>query len=149
MSSSIQATGQGGGVFTFVAAKTDQGFILDQASREEEELKTPGVDGRRWRSKGLQHDEFKLTTVSVVSSFTDAVVLAKEHQALKGQNVYLTLDAAGTAVPFRNIHVKGVEPVPTRGEVTGAGVSGGVTAHVITVWTLVPTNFSDSDNVAT
>lgn len=152
MSSTMQVSGGGavGNVFTFSTAKTDKGFVLDQSARDEEELVTPGVDGRRWRSKGLQHDVFTVETVAGTATFNDAIILAKQHRSAKGRNVSLTLDAGnGVTVPFQNIHVKDVTAVPTPGALTGAGVSGGINAHVVTTWTLVPTSFGASDNVAT
>lgn len=150
MATTMQVTGAGGQQFTFASAQTDKGFVLDQSARDEEELRTPGVDGRRWRSKGLQMDEFHVTTVSEAASFSAAITLAKSLRSAKGRNVYLSLDAGnGVIVPYKDIHVKDCVPVPTAGALTGSTVSTNAVAHVVTTWTFVPTTFSTSDNVTT
>lgn len=138
----------GSDVFTFIIARTDAGHVLDQAWIDEEPLETPGVDGSRWRSVRLRHREFKITTVTACASFSDAVISAKSYLRAKGRNCTYTNQAGGVSYAYSNLHVLDVEPVPTPGAVVGGGASSGSEAHVVTVWTVIPTNFTTADSVS-
>jgi hypothetical protein len=137
----------GSEVFTFLTARTDSGHVLDQAAIEEEPLETAGVDGVRWRTLRLAHRPFQIQTVTGCASFTDAVISAKNYLKAKGKNCSYTNSAGGVSYNYQNLHILDVAPVPTVGPVVGGGASSGLTAHVVTVWTVIPTSFSEADRV--
>jgi hypothetical protein len=137
----------GSEVFTFLVARTDAGHVLDQAAIEEEILETEGVDGARWRTIRLHHREFKITTVTGCSTFTDAVVSAKSYLKAIGKLCTYANAESGVTYTYKNLHILGCEPVPTPGAVTGGGAASGLTAHIVTVWTVIPTAFAESDKV--
>jgi hypothetical protein len=137
----------GSEVFSFLVARTDAGHLLDQCSIEEEILETEGVDGARWRTIRLRHREFQITTVTGCSTFADAVISAKSYLKAKGKLCSYTNSAGGVSYSYQNLHILDVAPVPTAGTVTGGGASTGLQAHIVTVWTVIPTNFAVSDAV--
>ena len=137
----------GSEVFTFLTARTDAGSILNQPWIEEEPLETPGVDGMRWRTLRLRHRAFRITTVTGCATFSDAVQTAKTYLRAKGRNCSYSNNSATASFSYSNLHIDEVEPIPTAGPVIGAAASSGLLAHVITVWTVTPTNFAESDQV--
>lgn len=145
MSAYISVPG-GTDLFTFIAARTDAGHVLDQAAIEEEPLETEGVDGCRWRTVRLKHNEFKITTVAAFSNFDAAITAAKGYMRAKGRNCSYSSDEGGDTYLFKNLHVLDVAPVPTAGAVVGGGASSNAQAHVVCVWTVIPTNFAASDS---
>jgi hypothetical protein len=137
----------GSDVFTFLVARTDSGHILDQAAIEEEDLITEGVDGQRWRTVRLAHRRFQIVTVTACAAFSDAVIAAKNYRKAKGTNCTFTNQAGGVSYSYNNLHILDVEPVPAAGSVVGGGASSGAQAHIVTTWTVIPTNFGASDKV--
>ncbi len=137
----------GSEVFTFLIARTDAGHVLDQPAIEEEPLETEGVDGLRWRTVRLSHRQFQITTVTACTAFTDAVISAKNYLKAKGKNCTYTNSAGGVSYTYKNLHILEVAPIPAAGAVVGGGASAGAAAHVVTVWTVIPTAFSEADKV--
>jgi hypothetical protein len=137
----------GSEVFSFLCARTDAGHLLDQCAIEEEPLATTGVDGMRWRTLRLSHRAFRIETVTACATFADAVISAKTYLKAKGQNCSYQNTAGSVTYSYQNLHILDVEPVPAAGPVVGGGASTGVLAHIVTVWTVMPTNFSAADVV--
>ncbi len=137
----------GSDVFTFLVARTDAGHVLDQPAIDEEPLETEGVDGLRWRTVRLSHRQFQITTVTACAAFSDAVISAKNYLKARGKNCTYTNSAGGVSYTYKNLHILEVAPVPAAGAVVGGGASAGAAAHIVTVWTVIPTSFSESDKV--
>lgn len=134
--------GAGGNPFSFLTAlATKGGFLFHAPMVDEEILSTPGVDGRRWRTRFLQMGPAEITTSSDAASWSSAVFLAEDYRALKGSLVAVTWTAGGTAYTYKKAHVSEVDATPVAGTIVGGGASGSATAHVITKWVIEATDF--------
>ncbi len=129
--------------WTFVVAQSENGFPLDQEAVDEEELQAGGIDGRRWRTKFLQHEPQTIVTYSDFPTHINAVSAARLYRKGKGQLVSFDLTAGGFNYSFQKVHISRVDPRPSPGIVTGGEALSGNTAFVRCVWTLEYTTYSD------
>ncbi len=126
------------GALSFLVARSASGWPVDQADADEEELRSPGVDGRRWRTTSDQHTQFQISTLIDCTDYKQAITLARKYLACKsGEPVILTATIAGVSYTWRNVHIVNVQPQPEPGTVTGAGTSSNTTAHVNATWDMI------------
>ncbi len=126
------------GTFSFLIMSTPTGWPIDQFNIEEEELRSPGVDGRRWRSVSVQHAEISMSTLADATTYAACVTLAKQYRTCQsGLPVTVTVAIAGVTYRFRNVHVLGVSPQVVAGGVFGSGATAGSTAHVFCQWQMI------------
>jgi predicted signal transduction protein with EAL and GGDEF domain len=125
------------GTFSFIVATTPEGMPPDQFSIEEEELRSPGVDGRRYRTLSVQHPLISMETVADATTHAACVRLSRLYRkAMDGVPVQLNCTIAGTAYKFLDVHIEGVSPVVRIGAASGAEATSGSQAHVLCSWSL-------------
>lgn len=126
------------GTVNFINAVTPTGWPIDVANAEEEELRSPGVDGRRWRTTSKQETEITMTTIADATTYAAVIALAQTHMRCKtGDPVIVTVTISGKNYRFRNVHVLDVQPQAVPGPAVGANATSGSTAHLITAWRLM------------
>ncbi len=126
------------GALSFILMNTPTGWPIDQFNIEEEELMSPGVDGKRWRTVSTQHAPIQLTTLADATTYAACITLAQQYRKAKtGDPVILAVTIAGTTYRCRNVHVVDVSPQVNAGGVFGAGATTGSTAHVMCQWQLI------------
>jgi len=129
--------------FTFLTMRTvEGGFLLDEPAAVEEELTTPGVDGKRWRIESYQHRPVVVETVAAVTDFFSATEQCRQYLKAVGQLAKVTL--SDLDLVFDSVHVLDVRPVPRPGKPVGGGASSDSDAHVVALWTLQLTSFAPS-----
>lgn len=122
----------------FLVMSTPTGWPVDQFNAEEEELRSPGVDGKRWRTTSIQHMPITMTTVMDSTTYNGCILLARFYRLMKtGDPVVLAVTLAGTTYRFRNVHIVDVNPQVSAGAVYGAGATASSAAHVICTWQLI------------
>jgi hypothetical protein len=129
----------GGGTIQFLTVLTDTGMMEDEPIVESEELTTPGVDGRRWRTVFKQYPQFQLYATSDAATY-DAAIELKRKAARFVQSLgtlKMTLDTV--TYQAKKVHIDGVIATCVPGPATGAGAAG--LAHVVFVWKLTLTEF--------
>ena len=124
----------------FLCARTEAGSPLDVAIQSAEEMTTPGVDGRRWRTVNRQHSEYILTTVTECTNYADAITKRKSVEAMTNKIATLQINIGGQSLNFEDVHVNAVRGICVPGPVIAVGSTGG-TAHLICEWSLVDTVF--------
>ena len=129
-----------GTAIQFLCARTEAGSPLETARESAEELTSPGVDGRRWRTVQTLHPEFTLSTVTECATYTNAITLRNKAEALTNKLVDLVLTIDGTVYLFGNVHVNAVLARAGSGVVVASGSTGGA-AHLLCEWSLTMTNF--------
>jgi hypothetical protein len=136
------------GTYTFLTARTVGGgfFRSDAPVVVEEELTTPGVDGRRWRTQSRQFPTITVETVSGCTNFAEAVDKSTAYGKLVGTLVDISITADGVPFVFNKVHVASVVGEPRRGDVSGADAGTPATAYVYSTWTFVETEFATSTN---
>ncbi len=126
------------GTLSFLVMSTPTGWPIDQFNFEEEELRSPGVDGRRWRSVSVQHAEISMRTIADATTYAACIALARKYRTCQsGDPVTVTVAIAGTTYRFRNVHIIGVSPGVDAGGVFGSGATAGSTAHVSCQWQMI------------
>lgn len=129
------------GTLNFLAATSQTGWPIDVATVVEEELTSPGIDGKRWRTQMHQHTEIQMNTLADATSWDLAKQQAQLYlQAVTGDPVTLTSTIAGTTYRWRNVHILGVQPLVAPGGCFGAGAASGSAAHIIGTWRLILVN---------
>ncbi len=130
--------------FSFLVVKSADGFPLDQAMVQEEQLETPGVDGHRWRTVNRQHVQRSFEALSDYDSYDLAVADARKMLKAKGGLGNFILNAGGKAYTFPNTHVLGVSPIVTPGAAVGGSAGASSAATIRSTWTVEFTNFAPS-----
>jgi len=128
-----------GGTLAFLTAVAPTGFPLTLFSHQEEELTTPGVDGRRWRTVFDQAAPFTLDTIQDCATYSAAMTLAETYHRTRGRLITLTATIGGTTRTFSRLHILDVTVRATPARTVGSGVLAGATAAVVATWTLVGT----------
>lgn len=132
--------------FDFLTLRTvDGGFLFDEPAAVEEELTTPGVDGKRWRIESYQHRPVVVETLAALVNFTSAIAQARVYHKAVGRLASVYVGIGSGSEQFTNVHVLDVRPIPRPGKPVGGGASTDSEAHVIALWTLQLTSFALSD----
>ena len=126
------------GTWGFASMLTPTGWPIDQANAVEEELTSPGVDGKRWRTSSVQETEIQITSLSDFTSYDLAIVAARTYLKMKsGDPVLILVTIRGVNYRFRNVHILDVMPRAVPGTVVGADATANSVAHVVTEWRAV------------
>lgn len=129
------------GTLGFLVMSTPEGWPIDQSSTDEEELRSPGVDGLRWRTTSYQHAPVVMTTLADDTSYATLIGLARKYRKCKnGLPVTVAVTIAGVNYTFKNVHVIDVQPRVSPGGCYGAGAASGSAAHIEAVWSLILMN---------
>ena len=126
----------------FLCARTEAGSPLETPRESTEELTSPGVDGRRWRTVHTLHPEFTLSTVTECADYPTAISLRNKSEALTNKLVSLSVTIAGVAYLFASVHVNSVTARAGAGVVVASGSTGGA-AYLLCEWSLTMTNFEE------
>ena len=129
-----------GNRLSLLVARTERGAPNAIPVVQEEALATPGVDGKRWRIIFSQYEPTQLYTVSDCATFAYAVSDKALAESFKGKLVRLQVALSGVTYAFRDAHVEGVMATAFPGPAVGEGATGA--AHLVVVWSLIPTNFN-------
>jgi hypothetical protein len=121
----------------WIAASTPDGAPEFAKIQQEEELTTPGVNGRRYRTIFEQYRPFDVECFSDHASFD--VALDQQYRAvrLKGRIVDLSWTMAGTTYPGRAIHIAEATARVAPGRTAGTYSTSGSTCVVIATFRLV------------
>lgn len=121
------------------------GFPSRRPMVVEEEILSPGVSGRRWRTVYEQHPAVTAETVSEASDFQHASAVAEAMRKAKGETATLSVTVDGISYRFKNVHISDVAPIPRSGAVVGGGATANTNGHVVCRWTFELTEFELSD----
>lgn len=127
---------------SLLIARTERGAPNAIPVIQEEVLTTAGVDGKRWRTVFKQYEPTVLYTVIDCSTFAVAVSNKAVAESFKGALVRLQTTLGGNPYAFRDAHVEDVQATAFPGPAVGEGATG--QAHVVAVFTIVPTNYNAS-----
>lgn len=127
--------------FNFDTFPSLDGYPSSQDQHQEEELVSPGVDGKRWRTIFDQTPQLQIEG-AWVSQLTHiaACTLADQMRSAMGRQGLLTVLSGGTRTVRINVHVTAVRPVVNPGVIVGPGVTTGA-ASVMSSWTFDIVNF--------
>lgn len=129
-----------GSAVDLLIARSDRGAPNSARLVQEESLTTPGVDGTRWRVMFRQYEPTQLYTVVDCGTYAIGILYKQIIEKLKGKLVTVKLDISGVSYSFQNVHVEAVGATVFPGPAVGNGATG--TAHIVAVWSLVPTDFA-------
>lgn len=121
---------------SFIIARADGGWPYDQRQVMEEELSSPGVNGRRFRTVFDQFPETTVETLSSVTNYTAAVAEARQHLLCKGRLARLSVVVGGATLTYPKVHILDCAPVARVGSVVAADLTG-AGASVACTWRLV------------
>lgn len=125
---------------SLLVARTERGAPNAISVVQEEVLATPGVDGKRWRTVFRQYEPTQLYTVVDCTNYAYAISDKALAESFKGKLVRLQVTLSGITYAFRDAHVEGVAATVFPGPAVGEGATGA--AHLVVVWTIIPTNFN-------
>lgn len=125
-----------------LVARTERGAPNAIPVIQEEALTASGVDGKRWRTIFKQYEPTVLYTVVDCSTYAVAVSNKAVAEGFKGALARLQITLSGNAYNFRDVHVEAVMATVFPGPAVGEGASG--QAHLVVLWTLIPTNYDTS-----
>lgn len=121
---------------SFIIARAPGGWPYDQRQVAEEELTSPGVSGRRFRTIYDQYPETVIETLSSVTTYTAAVAEARQHLLCKGRLARMSVVVGGATLTYPRVHILDCEPVARIGSVIAAGLTG-AGASVACTWRIV------------
>jgi hypothetical protein len=128
----------------FLAARFPAGYFDDEPIAQAEELITPGIDGRRWRTLFKQFPSFQMTTTHDATEYATAALTKQRAERLVQKLVTLQVTIGTVSYSMRQVHVSGVAAQLFPGPLCGAGTGSG-TAHVDITWQL---ELTDIDGAA-
>src|SRR4051812_6839999 len=67
------------------------GFLYTTPAPELEELRTPGVDGKRHRTMSYQFGPIQAQTIQEATNYTAAIALGNQYRSVVGQFMLLTI----------------------------------------------------------
>lgn len=121
--------------FAFDTFPSADGYASFQSQHQEEELTSPGVDGKRWRTIFDQIPQLVVEGAwTAVSTHSAACDLADQMRSAMGRQGLLIIVSGGTRSIRLNVHVTAVRPIVNPGVIVGPGVSTGA-ASVMSTWT--------------
>lgn len=124
-----------GNSFDFLSINFPSGHPEDRAILQAEELITPGIDGRRWRTVYKQFPSFPMTTTLEATDYAAAVKIKQRAENLVQKLVNLSVATSGGNFLYREVHVSAVQVRLFPGPVVGSGTSNGA-AHLEITWQL-------------
>ena len=124
----------------FLAARMPAGYFEDEPIAQAEELITPGINGRRWRTLFKQFPSFQMTTTHDATEYATAALTKQRAEGLVQKLVTLQVTIGTVSYTMRQVHVSGVLAQLFPGPLCGAGTASG-TAHVDITWQLELTDF--------
>lgn len=124
----------------FLVAQTPAGMIADQAIPQAEELTTPGVNGRRWRTLFDQFPSFEMTTYTEVADYDAGITRKAQAESLIQSLCRLVVQIGNHQHTHRNVHVSAALVILHPGPLVGAGAGNGQ-AHMEVHWQLELTDF--------
>lgn len=117
---------------------TVDGYASYEIMHEEEELTSPGIDGRRWRTIYDQTQPLVVDAgnpaITAASNHSSACDLADKMRRAKGRFGVLVVASGGTRTIRINVHVTAVMPRVNPGPIVGPGISGN--ASVASAWVM-------------
>lgn len=123
---------------TFDTFPSVEGYPSYEGAHEEEELTSPGVDGKRWRTV---YDQIPALVIdggnpafSAVANHSAACDLADKMRRSKGRFGLLVVVSGGTRTIRLNVHITAVLPRVNPGPIVGPGISGN--ASVASAWVM-------------
>ena len=138
----------GAKTLNFVIARTSDGFVSELVQSVTEEMTSPGVDGRRWRTLYDQFPTFTMETVSDATAYADAIQYHNRAQSFKNELCKMTLTIAGTNYTWSDVHVNDVSSAAVAAPVVYSGSASGV-AHMLARWELVMTSMDQKIKAGT
>lgn len=121
---------------TFDTFPTVEGYASFEAAHEEEELTSPGIDGKRWRTVYDQIPQLVVDASAPAwtssSTHSTACDLADKMRKARGRFGMLIVSSGGTRTIRLNVHVTAVAPRVSPGPLVGAGLTG--IAAVASAW---------------
>ena len=121
-------------VLNFLAALTEEGYPLDQLVNQEEELTTPGVTGKRWRTVFQQYKPVAVQTVADQSSHVNAVNDAQKYERAVGRWGKLVVTTGAARTVALTVHVSAVRARVSPGPTVGSGATNGSAATIFADW---------------
>ncbi len=128
-----------GASLPFLAAQTPVGMVQDRALDQAEELMTPGVNGRRWRTLFAQYPSFEMRTFHEATNYAVGIGMKRTAENLTQKLVRLNVTISTTTYAYIDIHVSAVLATVHPGPIVGAGAGSG-TSHVEILWQLEMTS---------
>lgn len=121
------------------------GFLYTTPAPELEELRTPGVDGKRHRTLSYQFGVVTVQTLADCATFSAGVTLGNAYRSVVGEFMQLSVSVGtGQNLIYKNVYVSGVSPQPRIGQAIGLDASAGNLAHVVATWNIELTEFAES-----
>lgn len=124
--------------FSFDTFPTVDGYPSFEPEIVEEEMTSPGIDGKRWRTVFSQYPPVIVDDANpawtAVSNHILAATLADTMRKAKGRFGLLTVLSGGTRTIKMNVHISAVRARVNPGVIIGPGISG--SASVASSWTL-------------
>ena len=130
-----------GKTITLLSALTASGTFDDEPVAQAEELITPGINGRRWRTLFRQFPSFQMTTVSEAATYAGAQIIKATAEQFTQKLVNLTVTIDGITFNMQDVHVSAALCRLFPGPVYGAGASASNAAHIEIAWQLELTDF--------
>jgi hypothetical protein len=137
-----QITASGSSI-SFLCARSEAGSPLETPMESAEEMTSPGVDGRRWRTIHKLHPAFVLQTVTEANDYYAGIKIRNSAEKLVNKLVTLYLTINGSNFYFSDVHVDAVRAVVVSGPVVAVGSTGGL-AHLMIEWSLTMTDFDQA-----
>lgn len=131
----LGSIGYGSREIPFLAARTDSGYINEIIMDVAEELTSPGVEARRWRTIHGQFPYFKLFTISEYTNYAAAIKAKNSAEYMVNVIGHLSLTLGGSPYNFQKLYFASVKAEAAAGPVVAAGSTGG-SAHLMCEWTL-------------
>ncbi len=129
----VGSINQGGTSIPFLAVQTASGMIEDQTLAQAEELITPGINGRRWRTLFSQYPSFQMVTFSETATYETGVIMKRKAESLTQKLVRLNATIAAATYAYVDVHVSAALAIVHPGPIAGAGAGSGA-AHVEITW---------------
>lgn len=123
--------------FSFLTANLPEGYTVEAAELEAEELRTPGVRGTRFREVFEQYRTISLATLAAFTSYSAAVAWAELYRRARGSKGLLTVATNGVTTRLR-VMIRAVDPQVRPGPVAG---STGSAASIRAAWDLLRVEF--------
>jgi hypothetical protein len=137
---SIGSVSYGSKTIPFLVANMPAGTFDDEPVDVGEELTTPGVNGRRWRTIFKQFPSFQMVTVSESATYAGAQIIKANAEQMVQKLVTLACTIDNVAFTMKDVHVSSATARLFPGPVYGAGAGSGL-AHAEITWQFELTDF--------
>ena len=120
----------------FSVARLSPGTVLDRTNVELEELVTPGVDSRRWRSVRTYFPSFQMETWADAPDYAAGVAALRNYLLAQGQFVTLLWSGGNYSGQYFLVKVLDVQVKVAAGVLCGLGADANSGAIIRAMWTL-------------